>query len=215
MLVVPYLLGGINTSIIVTKIKTGKDIRTMGSSNAGLTNMLRVFGKKAAVLTLLGDILKTVIPVLLAGIAFGFYYVSGIAIGYSCYVAGLFCVIGHIKPIYYGFRGGKGVLSAATVILMLSPAVFLVLLITFVLLVWMTRYVSLGSLVAAGLLPVALQGYMQIITNENYDGFILLIGFLLAAIIIICHRENIGRLWRHEENKISFHSDKNDDGGKK
>jgi glycerol-3-phosphate acyltransferase PlsY len=70
-------------------------------------------------------------------------------------------------------------------------------------------------LVAAGLLPVTLQGYMQIITNEKYDGFILLIGFLLAAIIIICHRENIGRLWRHEENKISFHSDKNDDGGKK
>ena len=212
-----YLFGSINSAVLISRALFGKDVRTMGSGNAGLTNMLRVFGKKAAVLTLFGDILKTALPILLAGIAFGFHYASGIAAAYPCYVAGLFCVIGHIKPIYYGFRGGKGVLSAATMVLILAPVVFLILLITFVLLVWMTKYVSLGSIVVAGLLPVALQGYMQVVANEKYDGFILLIGFVLAAIIIICHRANLGRLWRHEESKLSFRSksDEDENGGKK
>ena len=212
-----YLLGSISPAILVGRLFAKTDIRTMGSGNAGLTNMLRVFGKKAAVLTLIGDLLKTALPILLVSIPFGFHYISGISTGYSCYITGLFCVIGHIKPLYYGFRGGKGVLAASTAILILAPVVFLILLITFVLLVWMTKYVSLGSIVAAGLLPLTLQGYMQVVANEKYDGFVLLIGFLLAVIIIFCHRANIGRLWRHEENKLSFHSKNDEDknGGKK
>ena len=213
--VLGYLFGSINSAALISRTIYGKDVRTMGSGNAGLTNMLRVFGKKAAVLTLIGDLLKTALPILLVSIPFGFHYISGISTGYSCYVTGLFCVIGHIKPLYYGFRGGKGVRAASTAILILAPVVFLILLITFVLLVWMTKYVSLGSIVAAGLLPLTLQGYMQVVANEKYDGFVLLIGFLLAVIIIFCHRANIGRLWRHEENKLSFHSQSDEDGGKK
>lgn len=211
--VAAYLLGSINSAVLFSRLFYGADVRTKGSGNAGLTNMFRVYGKGAAGLTLLGDILKTVLSILIAGLFFGFHYVSGISVGYACYIAGLFCVIGHIKPIYYGFRGGKGVLCCATVVLILAPIVFLILFVSFVLVVYVSRYISLGSIVVAGLLPIALQGYMQTAANNSYDAFVVLFGFIMAAIVIICHRANIGRLWRHEENKFSFHrnTDKKDE----
>ena len=208
-----YLLGSINSAVLFSRLVFGADIRTKGSGNAGLTNMFRIYGKSAAGLTLLGDILKTVLSVLIAGIFFGFNYVSGISVGYACYIAALFCIIGHIKPIYYGFRGGKGVLCCATAVLVLAPIVFLVLFVSFVLIVYVSRYISLGSIVVAGLLPIALQGYMQTIANDSYDPIVVLFGFIVAVIVIYCHRANIGRLWRHEENKFSFHrnTDKKDE----
>lgn len=210
--VIAYLLGSINSAVLFSRLFFGGDVRTKGSGNAGLTNMFRVYGKGAAGLTLLGDILKTIFSILIAGILFGFSYVRGISVGYACYVAALFCIIGHIKPIYYGFRGGKGVLCCATAILVLAPIVFLVLFASFVLIVYVSRYISLGSIVVAGLLPIALQGYMQTVANDKYDPIVVLFGFLVAIIVIYCHRANLGRLWRHEENKFSFHrsSDKKD-----
>ena len=207
-----YLLGSINSAVLFSRLFFGADIRTKGSGNAGLTNMFRIYGKGAAGLTLLGDILKTVLSILIAGIFFGFNYVSGISVGYACYIAALFCIIGHIKPIYYGFRGGKGVLCCATAVLVLAPIVFLVLFASFALIVYVSRYISLGSIVVAGLLPIALQGYMQTIANDSYDPIVVLFGFIVAVIVIYCHRSNLGRLWRHEENKFSFHrnTDKKD-----
>ncbi len=206
---VAYLLGSINSAVLFSRLLYREDVRQKGSGNAGLTNMLRVYGKKAALLTLFGDLFKTVLAMFIGGLFCGFSYLKALSFSPMCWIAALFCVIGHIKPIYYRFRGGKGVLCAATAILILSPPVFLVLFLSFVLLVWMTRYVSLGSITAAFLLPLALQGYMQafIFTGDEqgfYDAGIMLFGVIFAAIIILCHRKNIGRLWRHEENKLSF-----------
>ena len=215
IIIIPYLLGSINSAIIVSKVGYHDDIRNHGSGNAGLTNTLRTYGLGAAGLTLLGDILKTVLSILIAGIFFGFNYVSGISVGYACYIAALFCIIGHIKPIYYGFRGGKGVLCCATAVLVLAPIVFLVLFASFALIVYVSRYISLGSIVVAGLLPIALQGYMQTIANDSYDPIVVLFGFIVAVIVIYCHRSNLGRLWRHEENKFSFHRNTDKKDGEK
>ena len=208
--VVSYLLGSLNSAVLVSRLLYRQDIRKLGSGNAGLTNMFRVYGKNAALLTLFGDILKTAIAILLAGLFFGFGYIMALSFSPACYIAGLLCVIGHIKPIFYGFRGGKGVLCAATAILILAPPAFLVLFISFALIVWLTRYISLGSIVSAALLPIVLQGYMQscIFTGDKdgfFEGGIVLFGAVFALIVILCHRANIGRLWRHEENKFSFH----------
>ncbi len=203
-LAVGYLLGSLNSAVIVSRLLYGDDVRKYGSKNAGLTNMYRTFGKKAAGLTLLGDILKTVLAVFLTGLFFGFYYVHALSVNYLCYLSGLACVIGHIKPIFYGFRGGKGVLCTATVIAILSPIVLLVLLLSFVLIVWATKYISLGSIVCAGLYPVAIESYMMIF-GGSYDQTIKLFALLFAVIVILCHRTNIVRLWRRQENKFSFH----------
>ena len=209
VILISYLLGSINSAVLVSRLLFRDDVRKYGSGNAGLTNMLRTFGKRAAALTLLGDILKTVLAILLTGLFLGFRYRMALSFSPLCYIAGLSCIIGHIKPIFYGFRGGKGVLCASTAILMLAPPVFLVLFLAFVLIVWMTRYISLGSIVSAALLPITLQGYMQafIFTGDEqgfFDGGIVLFGFAFTVIIIICHRANIKRLWNHEENKFSL-----------
>ena len=102
-----YLSGSINSAIIISKVLYRDDIRKYGSGNAGMTNMLRTFGGRAAVLTLLGDILKTVLAIFITGCLLGFHYAGGISFGDGyCYIAGLFAMLGHIFPIYYGFKGG-------------------------------------------------------------------------------------------------------------
>ena len=108
VIIVSYLLGSINTSIIISKVLYKDDIRRHGSGNAGMTNMLRTYGKGAAGLTLVGDLMKTVIAIFFAAFFFGFGYVRGVSTGMGiCYVAGLFVVIGHVFPIFYNFKGGK------------------------------------------------------------------------------------------------------------
>ena len=205
-----YLLGSLNSAVIVSRLLYREDVRTKGSGNAGLTNMYRNYGKIGALFTLLGDFLKTVLAVGLTGLFFGFYYRTALSFSPACYIAAIMCVVGHIKPIFYGFRGGKGMLCASVAILMLAPPVFGFLFVAFVVIVAMTKYISLGSILTAGFLPLALQGYMQafLYSGEEegfFEGGIVLFGFVFAVIIILCHRANIGRLWRHEENKFSFH----------
>ena len=217
ILVSAYLLGSANSAVLVSRLLYREDVRTKGSGNAGLTNMYRVYGKRAAAFTLLGDILKTVLSVCIAGLFCGFSYRMALSFSPACYLAAIACVIGHIKPIYYGFRGGKGVLCTSVAVLTLCPPVFLVLFVAFILIVWATKYISLGSIIVAALLPIALQGYMQafIFTGDAdafFEGGIVLFGFVFTVIVIVCHRANIGRLWRHEENKFSLHKSKEDKG---
>lgn len=192
-ILIPYLLGSINSSIIISRVLYRDDVRRHGSGNAGMTNMLRTYGKGAAGLTLLGDLLKTVLAVGCGSFTLG--------AAFGGWIACLFCMMGHIFPIYYKFRGGKGVLCAATGLLMLSPFAFVCCFLVFVLLVATTRYVSLGSVVSGLMLPLFINTYNKMFETGGLNG---LISVLIALIILWCHRANLGRISRREESKLSF-----------
>lgn len=214
-----YLLGSINSAVIISKVFYGDDIRNHGSGNAGMTNMLRTFGLKAAGLTLLGDLMKTAISIVIGSILGGFSYLGGISVGgLYCdlplnYIAGFFAVIGHILPIYHGFKGGKGVLCTATLALILTPIEFAILLLVFIGLVAFTKYVSLGSVTVACLYPVVVYGHYKVIfpANAATNGVMMLILILLATLIVYCHRENLKRISNGTERKISIGGKKNKD----
>ena len=192
--VVPYLLGSLNAAIIVSKYKFRDDIRNYGSGNAGLTNMGRVYGKQGVIWTFVGDVLKQFVSVLIGIIVFG---------ELGAYLAGVFCMLGHIAPIYYHFRGGKGVLTAATMILMIDWQVFLIAFLIFVVTVAITRFVSLGSIIGGFALPgiVYTSALMRgVPPSLPALGFSLFIGMLL----IFMHRSNIRRLFEGRENKLTF-----------
>ena len=216
-----YLLGSINSAIIVSKTFYHEDIRTHGSGNAGLTNILRTYGMKAAVFTLIGDFLKTAISICIGGLLGGFGYVGGISVGGDCvlplvYIAGFFSIIGHILPIYYQFKGGKGVLCTATMALILTPIVFLMLLLLFVFIVGCSKYVSLGSVSVAVLYPVAVSGYMTVLFGSgSLNGVVATITILIAITVVYCHRENLKRISERTERKISIGGNKkNNDNSK-
>jgi glycerol-3-phosphate acyltransferase PlsY len=195
-----YLLGSLNTAVIVGKIY-GKDISSLGSKSAGLTNTLRVLGKSAAVLVLAGDILKGILACLI-GLQIGVYAQSGEARDcISLLAAGAGAVIGHNWPVYFGFKGGKGALTAAAVMFMLNWVMALISLGVFVLIVALTRYVSLGT-ISASIFFVALS-FVPAFGNSFY--FQIFAG-LMALMIIFKHRENIRRLLAGAENRLSFDS---------
>lgn len=208
-----YFLGSINTAILYSNLRYKKDIRDFGSGNAGMTNMLRTFGKLAAAITLVCDLLKTVVAVLLAQLAangFGYICTSLNTEEFAslcAYTAALFAVTGHCFPIYYKMRGGKGVAAVAAACAVTSPLTFACLLLIFVITVAGTKYVSLGSILCMLLYPVLLN------TIEG-NGIASIFAILIAVLIIWRHRENITRLREGKENKISFKSKKNGDDGK-
>lgn len=203
IIAVSYLLGSVNSAIIISKLLYKDDIRKYGSGNAGMTNMLRTFGKKAALLTLIGDLAKTALAVLFAAVLFGFHYVYGISMQEFCYVAGLFAVLGHVFPIYYKFKGGKGVLATATMALILAPIPFVALLLIFIAVVATSKYVSLGSVCGACLFPVLTAGYARIFSLPT-PGIMMLSIIILAIFVVWCHRENLKRISERTERKISF-----------
>ncbi len=197
-MIIPYLIGSINPAIIFSRKIYHDDIRTHGSGNAGTTNTLRTYGKKMAALILLLDFLKAVIAVIIGSV------ILTREMGGA--IAGIFVILGHTFPVYYKFKGGKGVASLAGVVLMLSPISFAILLPLFILIVIMTRFVSLGSVMGCMLLPI--------IQFAFYPGnpWITISSFIIAALIVFMHRENIKRLLAGKESKISFGSKKQKDG---
>ena len=200
-----YLLGSLNSAIIVSRALYKEDIRTHGSGNAGLTNMHRTYGMKAAGLTLLGDMLKTVLAIVIAGLLFGFGYLRAVSVSDACYVAALFTVLGHIFPVYYKFKGGKGVLVTATAVLVLAPIVFLILFVIFVLMVYLSKYVSLGSISAAMLFPIVMRAYFKaVFAGSPMTLFISAPVLLLMVLIVWCHRGNIVRIMNGTERKLTF-----------
>ena len=204
VIAVSYLLGSVNSAIIISKTFYNDDIRKHGSGNAGLTNVNRTYGLKAAGLTLLGDMLKSLLSVLFAALLFGFHYIDGISISEFCYVAGLFAVLGHVFPIYYGFKGGKGVLSTATVALVLAPIPFVILFALFIGIVAISKYVSLGSVCVATLFPVIVNGYIKVFLGGMPNGILSLSTIILAILVVWCHRENLKRISDRTERKLSF-----------
>lgn len=193
-IILPYLLGSINFALVISKVFYRDDIRKYGSGNAGMTNMLRTYGKAAAAFTLFCDLIKAVIAVLLGMLIFE--HIGG-------YTAGFFCVLGHIFPVFFKFKGGKGVATAAAMILTLNPLVFLILFTVFIIVVVTTKYVSLGSVLCMLLYPLL----TYLLVSPSLP---TLVSFAVAATVIFMHRSNIKRLLSGTENKISL-SKKNKD----
>ena len=215
-----YFLGGLNFSILLSKKLYGVDIRTYGSGNAGSTNMLRTFGNKAGIVTMVGDMSKTLVSCLLGYVVLG---------RLGAFVGGLFCMIGHMFPVLYKFKGGKGVACAAIVILTTDignphyfyiPIVFLIMFAIFAIILFGAKYMSLASVMSVLLYPLVMNAFDIPIKNAILaeetptmlgsifivdSALYLLIALLMAVLVIFMHRANIKRLLKKEESKFSFH----------
>ena len=200
-----YLFGNINFAKIISKCKKD-DITKHGSGNPGTLNMLRTFGFKWAIFNMTLEIFKGVVPTLVAKLVFKDMGISQIAV----YVAGVSVILGHIYPVFSKFKGGKGVLVTSAMALILSPIPFVILLVLFVLIVWMSKYVSLGSVAVAALYPVVMHGTFAFMFNMPMDGMIALTTIVLACIIVWCHRKNLERISNRTESKISFKKKKDE-----
>ena len=205
--IISYLLGSCNFAIITVRLLKGEDIRNFGSKNAGLTNTLRCFGKGCAVLTLIGDLSKGVVSVILsrwicslmdAGINGGDTHYIG-------YIAGFFAILGHIFPIYYGFKGGKGVLVGVSIFLATDPPTFAVLILIFIIVLSISKYVSLASIISAGFAPFATFLVHYFIHNTDMKIAVLyaVLSLLMSSVVIYMHKSNIERLRNGVENKFS------------
>ena len=201
--IIAYLIGSINFSILISKKKAGFDIREKGSGNAGTTNMLRSVGKGAAIVTLILDILKGVVTIWLS-IFYGFmlYKIWNINIDYAILVqvSGILVIVGHTYPIYFGFKGGKGVATALGILLVTNWHIGIVCLVFALVLIIVSRMVSVGAICAAILFPVlTLFSYeSSFIEPGNYMVF----SIIIAIIVCFNHRENIKRIMNGTENKI-------------
>ena len=191
IIIIAYLLGNISTSYIVAKRLAGVDIRTQGSGNAGSTNVLRTFGKKAGAMTFAGDLVKGMIAVLVARLIANFTGLDVVTAGYIA-VVGVVC--GHNWPILLGFRGGKGVATSFGAMIAVNPIIALICFVAFLFIVAITKYVSLGSILGISISPIVM------ILVQNKKG--MLVTLLLAASVIYTHRENIKRLLNGSERKI-------------
>ncbi len=184
-----YLIGSLNSAILVSAIYK-KDIRNEGSKNAGLTNVLRVFGKKAAIMVLILDMAKGVITT-----GLGYLLIKDGLSG--ALVAGIFTVVGHIFPVFFRFKGGKGILLSLAVLLMVDWRIALIGLGIFIIIVALTRYVSLGSMISIFCAPLLAWLF-------NHTAFFIISMGFLAALTIFMHRGNIKRLLSNTENKLFF-----------
>ena len=196
IMLVSYLLGCINGSVMTSHFIIKDDVRKHGSGNAGLTNFYRTYGAKYALMVIGLDMGKTVVACLIGGFMFSHLFgdwTLGVLLG------GLGCELGHVFPVFFGFKGGKGILSGSMLAILLGWKVALVAWGVFMLLWALTRYVSLGSLAAAVSLPITV--YFFLGHNLVYTA----LAFFMAALVVYCHRENIVRLLHGTENKFKWH----------
>lgn len=192
--ILAYLLGSVNTAIILSSLK-GKDIRKEGSGNAGATNTLRVMGKKAAALVALFDGLKGVAAVLVARLV---CYLIGVGAPLAIYFSALFVMLGHVYPLYFSFKGGKGVMTTIAVIFMLDWRLGLILFVVCIAIMLISGYVSLGSCIGAVMFPV-----LVAIFHTDDIAFIIT-AVLIGALAVFKHRSNLVRLVNGSESKLNF-----------
>ncbi|MDO5602582.1 MAG: glycerol-3-phosphate 1-O-acyltransferase PlsY [Oscillospiraceae bacterium] len=198
--VLGYLLGSLSFAVIISKCVYHKDVREFGSGNAGMTNILRTFGKKAAAFTLLGDMAKGTAAVLLARALF--QLIAQTDSVYGAYLAGIFALLGHLFPLYFHFKGGKGVAVGAGTIIGTEPWVVLALIIIFLIVVCVTRIVSLSSIVVAALYPVLTYLYYWLLPTGPIAWLCALMAAVMGGIVIFMHRQNIKRLLNGTEYKF-------------
>ena len=199
--IIAYLIGSINFSVLISKKMAGFDVREKGSGNAGSTNMLRSVGKKAAAITLLCDILKGVISISIS-IILG-KMIQGVNKELLVQIAGIAVVIGHTFPIFFQFKGGKGVATSLGVLLMTNWQIGLICLVFALVLMALSKMVSLGSVGAAILFPVLVLFIHTNFTVSEGSSY-LIYSIILAVIVAFNHRSNIKRILNGTENKLSF-----------
>lgn len=200
--VISYLLGSLNFGVILSKFFKKDDVREKGSGNAGTTNMMRSYGKTLGILTIIGDIVKVIIAI---EIAFQIIPVEELKMlldsldtnAQICLksFAGLFAVIGHIFPLYFGFKGGKGVATSGGMVIFINWKIALILFAIFVVTLLLTKYVSLGSILMAIFYPVMIWLFYK-------DIILVCIACVFTFAVIIAHRCNIKKLINGTENKI-------------
>ena len=191
IILVSYLLGSISTSYIITKKISGVDIRTQGSGNAGSTNVLRTLGKKAGIMTFVGDFLKGSLAVFISNIISKYTLIDTQIAGY---LAAVSVVLGHNYPVFLGFRGGKGVATSLGSMICMNPIAALSCLLGFIIVVGFTKYISLGSILGIATGPI-----IMILKGNKAGFFATLFLFLLS---VYGHRANIKRLLNGTERKL-------------
>ncbi len=211
--VIAYLLGSISSAVLISRIWFREDVREKGSGNAGATNILRNYGKKAAILTTAGDLLKSVISVLVGG-----YLLMHLQLTHTTeiemeslrivgrYFAGMCCVLGHLYPVYFGFRGGKGVLTSLGMILILDIRVALMCLAIFAVVLLCSRMVSLGSVISVGVAPALVYVVTRYIDGRSMYSvvFCTVMTAIICGMVVFKHRSNIRRIIAGNENKVHF-----------
>ena len=205
MAIIAYLIGSVNFSVIFSKKFAGFDVREKGSGNAGSTNMLRSVGKKAAALTLVCDVLKGVVAIVIAIIVGNIIQDSNKEL--LLQIAGIAVVLGHTFPIFFQFKGGKGVATSLGILLMSNWQIGLICLVFALVLMTLTRMVSLGSCAAAVLFPVLtlfINDHYTVLTEGKQGSTYLVYSIIMAVIVLFNHRSNIKRILNGTENKLSF-----------
>ncbi len=212
--VVSYLLGSMNFPIIITKLLKKGDIRDYGSGNAGSTNVLRSVGKKAALVAFLLDIFKAVVSVLIGYFVFSYVCesqdVNPIYVSFGKYIGGLACMLGHIFPLYYGFKGGKGVATSGGMIAVLDWRVFIIVILSFITSFMSKKIVSLSSIIAACIFPLAtfLVTYIfdyTLSASPPHIGYLIgvtAMSFICGMVVVVKHKDNIKRLREGTEKPI-------------
>lgn len=207
-------MGSLNSAIIATFFVSGKDIRDFGSKNAGLTNVYRCFGKTAAALTLAFDFLKGILVILASHLPFMIGILSDAEYDTLTVsmIAALFAVIGHSFPIFYGFKGGKGILIAAVCMLLIDPVVFVFEAVVFFSTVGITRYISLGSIACCAGYPIFTLLWQTLsvkLFDSDYRQIAVhvVLALLIGILCFLRHLPNVKRLINHEENKFSIRKD--------
>lgn len=198
--VIAYLIGSFNMAILISKYHKSSDIREHGSGNAGMTNMFRTFGKSGGFLTLFGDLAKTVLPIIFGYAIFSYP---------GSYLAGLFVVLGHCFPLYYKFKGGKGVLAMFVMMLVCEPPVFLLMILIFAIVVIGTRFVSMASVMTAFFLPITINSWYALMSgNGAVAGIRIPVAFLITLTVCVMHIPNLKRIMNREEPRIKMPWDK-------
>ncbi len=212
-IVIAYLLGSISSAVIVSKCMFREDVREKGSGNAGATNVLRNYGKKAAIFTTIGDLAKSILAVLIGG-----FLMVNLQLTHAPeiseeslriigrYLGGACCVFGHLYPLYFGFKGGKGVMTSCGLILILDIRVALICLTVFGIVVALSRMVSLASVLAVFVAPFLVYVFGTYVDHRSAEAvsFCVAVITIIVATVIFKHRSNIARIIKGTENKLSF-----------
>lgn len=204
-IIISYLLGSCNSAIITVRLLKHEDIREHGSKNAGLTNTLRCYGKIPALITLIGDLSKGIVAVLISRLIFTLIVgENNFDLQTIGYISGIAAIIGHIFPIYYGFKGGKGVLVSSSILIVIDPLTFVIIIPFFIIITLITRYVSVGSISAAVFYPILTFVLHYLVEKVPLNLCIIhtCLVSVTSILLIYMHRENIKRLKNGTENKF-------------